>query len=136
MAGIAEEVLFSLKQGKPTLIFGGFGGCARVLADFIANQNAAWPEALTLVDACKSPKYSELIEDYTRPRLADRYDELEQLVTQLRTDLDKGQDIFQIPTDIFREALEVTSARQVMQLVEKAVIILNKGTTSQQELGS
>lgn len=33
MPGIAEEVLLSLKAGKPIFLVGGFGGCTRDLAE-------------------------------------------------------------------------------------------------------
>ena len=55
MAGVLEEVAYSLAQDKPILVLGGFGGCARVLADFLAKQNAPWPARLSL----KFPRNSE-----------------------------------------------------------------------------
>lgn len=35
MPGIAEETLISLKAGKPTFLVGGFGGCARDIAELL-----------------------------------------------------------------------------------------------------
>lgn len=50
MPGIAEESLLSLASGAPLFVLGGFGGCARDIAETLglANQwaplNRAWPE--------------------------------------------------------------------------------------------
>lgn len=49
MPGIAEEVLLSLEQGHPVYLIGGFGGCARNiaetlgLADAWAGSKTDWP---------------------------------------------------------------------------------------------
>lgn len=42
MPGIAEEVLLSLEQGRPVYLIGGFGGCAREIAESLGLADA-WP---------------------------------------------------------------------------------------------
>lgn len=50
MPGIAEESLLSLASGSPLFVLGGFGGCARDVAETLglvdpwAPLNRAWPE--------------------------------------------------------------------------------------------
>lgn len=39
MPGIAEETLISLQAGKPTFLVGGFGGCARDIAELLGLIN-------------------------------------------------------------------------------------------------
>ena len=46
--GIVEEVAYSLEQGKLPLILGGFGGCAGELAAFLRQENAPWPDSLSI----------------------------------------------------------------------------------------
>lgn len=49
MPGIAEEVLLSLESGQPVFLIGGFGGCARDIAETLelvdtwAGSRPAWP---------------------------------------------------------------------------------------------
>lgn len=50
MPGIAEESLISLRSGRPLFVLGGFGGCARDIAETLGlvdpwgQLNRAWPE--------------------------------------------------------------------------------------------
>ena len=120
MAGIAEEVLFSLQEQCPVLILGGFGGCARVLADFLQAPDADWPEALTLDDACRDPAYKELIKDEDHRReLAAHYDELRQRLTLFRSELHAGQNLYGAPAHLLRSALTDESARRAIQLARQ-----------------
>lgn len=126
-AGIAEEVLFTIRHKKPMLIFGGFGGCARVLTDFLKDSSAPWPEALTFSDACLITKYNELIKDDNhRSDLGYRYDELRQHITRLRDKIHEKAttDIYGIPANLFRTALHVTSVSQAIKLAREVVQIL------------
>jgi hypothetical protein len=117
MAGIAEEVLFSLRLERPVLILGGFGGCARVLADFLKEPNADWPSVLTLDDACRDPAYAALITDVAhRGQLAARYDDLQQSCTALRTNIHAGRDIHGVPVQTFLSALTEESARRAIRM--------------------
>lgn len=45
--GIAEELVASVERGKPVLILGAYGGCCGVLATFLRDPKATWPDALT-----------------------------------------------------------------------------------------
>lgn len=124
MAGIAEEVLFSLRYEKPMLILGGFGGCARILADFIKNPDGSWPEELTLADACCNRQYEDLIEDDDRRvDLTNRYDQLKDLATNLREELyqRKHKDILGVPANLFVAALSETRASRAIGLARETV---------------
>ncbi len=46
LPGIAEELLGSISLGRPVLLVGAFGGCAKVIADFLLNPKAAYPAEL------------------------------------------------------------------------------------------
>ena len=122
MAGIAEEVMFSLKLEKPVLILGGFGGCARELADFLATEDAPWPKSLTLADACESDTYQALIKgDKHRASLQARYDELEQHVTQMRTEIHHGQQVNGVSAETLMKALSIESSSRAIKLVTELV---------------
>ena len=49
MPGVAEEALLSFESGQPLFVVGGFGGCARDIAETLglvdswAGSRAAWP---------------------------------------------------------------------------------------------
>lgn len=53
MPGIAEEALLSLQKGQPLFLMGGFGGCARDIAETLglvtpwATSRSAWPGQTT-----------------------------------------------------------------------------------------
>jgi hypothetical protein len=72
MPGILEEVAFSLLHGKPVLVLGGFGGCAGLLADFLATKDARWPERLSLA-ACADAERDALCSDSKRQDLEKRF---------------------------------------------------------------
>lgn len=118
MPSIAEEVLFSLKYDKPVLILGGFGGCAKILADFLVDAAAPWPEALTWETACEGPSYLERIaDDAHRSRIADRFTELQSLLTKLQDDLHANKsDLCGVRPELFEQALRTTSAGRAVEL--------------------
>ena len=104
----------------PVLILGGFGGCARVLADFLKKLDAPWPEALRLEDACRNPAYEALIkDDEHRRELAARYEELQQRLTSFRANLHAGQDLYGAPASLLLSALTDESARGAIRLARQ-----------------
>ncbi|HND33023.1 MAG TPA: hypothetical protein PLA94_23660, partial [Myxococcota bacterium] len=46
LPGIAEELLGSISLGRPVLLVGAFGGCAKLIADFLLNPKAPYPAEL------------------------------------------------------------------------------------------
>ena len=56
--GIAEEALLSLRAGKPIYLLGGFGGCARALADAVMGRK---PAALIREFQERDPAYREMV---------------------------------------------------------------------------
>ncbi len=125
MAGIAEEVLLSLQLEQPVLILGGFGGCAKMLADFLETSTTPWLCELTLENACADKAYEALIKDSAhRAQLATRYDELQQSLMVLRTRIREGQDILGVPTHLFFQALSNESPRRAIRVARKVANLL------------
>ena len=124
MAGIAEEVLCSIEADKPTLILGGFGGCARVLADFLDTPGADWPQIITLEKVCEDPKYQEIIvDDYHRQGLSQRYEALKQGLTEFKMRLETGSALWNwgISVETFQKILRETSPRRAIRLVQEGI---------------
>jgi len=119
MAGILEEVSFSLKHQKPVLILGGFGGCARLLADFLRKKNAAWPEQLNL-SACADPERDALLTDAERQHLEDRMDETEGLVSEFRKAIHVDESVNGLSSKLIRDALLDENSRSVINAAAEA----------------
>jgi hypothetical protein len=49
LPGVAEELLFSIKDGQPALLLSGFGGVAGKLGEYLTSADGQWPEELTFV---------------------------------------------------------------------------------------
>ena len=56
--GLAEEALLALRAGKPFYLLGGFGGCARALADAVLDRE---PTALTREFQERDPAYRDMV---------------------------------------------------------------------------
>jgi len=120
IAGILEEVVSSLKAGKPVLILGGFGGCARLLADYLADANAPWPFADT--DAFKAKGQGRL----DPAIMADRYAEAEQLLAQLRESLGHDETINGVPVELFVKSLREETARTAIGFAAEAATTIQQ----------
>ncbi|MFI7597214.1 hypothetical protein [Actinoplanes sp. NPDC049681] len=57
--GVAEEALLTAAAGKPVYIIGGFGGCAKALANLVRGDEAADLTLDTL--RCRDAGYAELL---------------------------------------------------------------------------
>jgi len=119
MAGILEEVSFSLKHQKSVLILGGFGGCARLLADFLHKKNAAWPEQLNL-SACADPERDALLTDVERQQLQDRMAEAERLVSEFRKAIHSDESVNGLSSKLIRDALLEENSRSVINSAAEA----------------
>lgn len=75
------------------------------------------PKALTFADACQNKAYAKKIEnDAQRHDIAERFEELQRLVTGVKHDLQAQLDIAGIGVTTFTDALKTTSTRHAMQL--------------------
>lgn len=124
MAGILEEVAFSLKHGKPVLILGGFGGCARLVADYLANANAPWPAELSLA-ACADAKRDELLTESERDSLHQRFEQARERLSDFRAKLHGGQSINGIGSEMVLEALHNETARRVIRAAAAAAQLVS-----------
>lgn len=119
MAGILEEVVYTLKFKKPLLVLGGFGGCARLLADFLHDPAAEWPKQLSLSASADSER-DALLTDNERQQLNDRLTEAERLVTEFRTALHKDEAVNGLSSKLIREALSDDNSRSVINAAAQA----------------
>ncbi len=126
MAGILEEVAFSLAHGKPILILGGFGGCSRLLAEYLADPGARWPEQLSL-EACADTERDELLMDAARKRLNERFEQAHAIIAEFRSRLHSNKNVDGLPSQLVRDALldqnsqaAVDRAGTAAQFVESA----------------
>ncbi len=120
MAGIAEELLCSLEQEVPTIILGGFGGCAQLIAEYLSSKKEEWPEQLTFTYCCESPDYLALVEDQNKEALKNQYDRLIENCSVLRDQLRSGNSISGVPNELFLEALQEQSARVAIRIAGTA----------------
>ena len=120
MAGIFEEVAFTLKLKKPLLVLGGFGGCARLLADFLHDPETEWPKQLSL-SASAEPERDALLTDGERETLGNRVEEAERLVTEFRAALHSDASVNCVSTQLLRAALLDENSRNVISAVAGAV---------------
>lgn len=123
MAGILEEVSFSLKHDKPVLILGGFGGCARLLADFLHKKNARWPEPLDL-KACADSERDALLTTVDKQQLKDRMEETIRLVSEFRKAIHSDESVDGLPTKLIRDALLEESSRTAINAATEAAELL------------
>jgi hypothetical protein len=119
MAGILEEVAFSLAQDKPVLVLGGFGGCARLLADFLAEKDARWPDRLSLA-ACADAERDKLYSAAKRKELDQRFKLARKRLSEFRSKLHSAGTVNGLPCQLVREALQEETARKAIRLAATA----------------
>ncbi len=61
LPGIAEEVLYMLEAQKPVYLLGGYGGCAKVIVDYLIGDTDDLPDELTFAGHASSPKLQKII---------------------------------------------------------------------------
>lgn len=127
MAGILEEVAFSLAQGKPLLVLGGFGGCARLLADFLGKKDARWPDRLSPA-ACADPERDKLQTAAKRKELDQRFKLAKKQLSEFHSKLHSAEKINGLPSDLVREALREETARKAIRLAAEAAKEVTKAT--------
>ena len=119
MAGILEEVVFSLEQKKPVLVLGGFGGCSRLIADFLMEKDADWPERLSL-KACASPDRDVTLTVEERDQLQHRMTHAKEMLTRFRSAIHSKKSVNGISSHLIQEALHEESARVAINIVAMA----------------
>jgi hypothetical protein len=116
MPGILEEVGYSLAQNKPVLILGGYGGCAGLIAKYLADKHEPWPEALTL-----NTGPEDQLDDSARQALQARFDKIKTDLTDYRTRMLAGEPLNGLSADIVNEALTAENGHRMTTLVAKAI---------------
>ncbi len=119
MPGILEEVAFSLMQDKPVLVLGGFGGCARLLADFLAQADAPWPARLSQA-ACADPERDKLCIESKRKKLNQQFKQAKKLLIDFRSQLHSAGSVNGLDTELLRSALDEENARRAIHLAADA----------------
>ena len=119
MAGILEEFTYSCEFEKPVLVLGGFGGCARLIADFLSNRSNPWPDQLSLA-ACADADRDKLQSDSHRNDIQALFKRTQTQLTDFRKKLHNQEQLYGIPTKILRDALTEESPRKVIRLAAKA----------------
>ena len=119
MSGILEEVSYTLQSQKPILICGGFGGCARLLAEYLSDEGAPWPEELSL-NACADPARDVLLSDSEKKQLRARFDDYRALHEQFKSELHSQTTVCGLPASLVREGLLEESPRRAVKLARSA----------------
>ena len=119
MAGILEEVALSLWHDKPVLVLGGLGGCARLLADFLLDANAPWPEDLSL-KASEDRERDHLHSATARGEQEARFEAFKQRFAEYRSAIHSQERVHGISTELLRQALVESSSSRVLGLAASA----------------
>lgn len=122
MPGILEEVGYSLDEGQPILVFGGFGGCAAAIAEYLRSDSADWPEELTHYGEDRKAELGALGNaEEARFKLNDRFKGLIEKLTEFRAQLHSAAETVNgIETAHIRQALKETNARKAIKLAVAA----------------
>jgi len=115
MAGILEEVGSSLAQGKPVLILGGYGGCAGLIAKYLAKEDEPWPDPLTL-----NSGVDDLLAPSAQQDLEQRFEKTKADLAHFRTRLHAGGDVNGLSSNVLIEALAAENGHEITALVAQA----------------
>lgn len=126
MAGILEEVVSSLKQNKPVLVLGGFGGCARLLADFLNDPQADWPDQLGL-SACANADRDALLTADDKELLIARMKDAIDVLSEFRTALHMTKETHGVPSQLLKSALLQDSPREAINVAVAVAKALSEG---------
>lgn len=127
IAGILEEVVCTLELNKPLIVLGGFGGCARLIADFLKNEAAEWPEALSLAASADTERDASL-SIAERDELNHRMTHVREVLTEYRKaihDKDKTK-VRGISTTLIQSALNEESTRVAINIVAESASSLRR----------
>lgn len=116
MAGILEEVACSLERNQAILILGGFGGCSKLIGQFLLKATAPWPKDLSL-EACADPERDAALSAEQSKELRHRFIEVQDLLKAYRNQLHNQTTVNNLPTDKLISLLTVDNPRQAIQTV-------------------
>jgi hypothetical protein len=119
MAGILEEVGCSLLQGKPVLIFGNWGGCAKVIADYLYDTELPWPGPLS-PNASADPIRDASLPPDLEASVAEYFRRIQASVESYRAALHSEDVVNQIPSKLALDALKAETARDAIRLATEA----------------
>ena len=115
MAGILEEVAITLEEGKPLLLLGGFGGCAKLIAKFLSDEGERWPSELNL-QATSDSERENLLSTIEKKLLRERFDEVKSNLEKFRKKLHSKKLVNGISNEALFQGLTDTSPRQIVRL--------------------
>jgi|GEM_PF-4664788 len=121
--GILEEVALTLKHQKPLLICGGFGGCAGLIADFLADSEAAWPEEFTLhgIAGENLSQWSSGDKGQVEQRLTEAQSQLR----HYRSALHSETSLNGVPVSLASQCLTEKNPASVAELVSKMILLIS-----------
>ena len=121
--GILEEVGYSLAQNKPVLILGGYGGCAGLIARYLADKDEPWPDALTL-----NTGPDDQLDASARRALQARFDRIKTDLNDYRTRLLAGEPLNGLSADVAQKSLTAENGHEIAVLVTKAATARDAAT--------
>ncbi|MCA9684181.1 MAG: hypothetical protein KC457_18440, partial [Myxococcales bacterium] len=120
LPGIAEEVMCTLQAGNLPLVLGGFSGCAALIARYLKDPKAPWPDEFSFETACEDPRFVARIDDEeaARRRFVTLHDTLEGFRKQLHGETPW---VHRIGTEQILALLEPRGAATTLNLVQAAL---------------
>lgn len=124
MAGILEEVAYTLEAGKPIFILGGWGGVSKLIASYLLEKDADWPEKLSL-GACANPERDKEMSAREWEEKNDRMQQVKSLLTEYRSKLHNRETIHACSTKQILDLMRETNARRAMNAISELVADLS-----------
>ena len=87
-----------MELDKPIIIIGGFGGCSRLIADYLSDLKALWPEQLNLAASADPVRDATLTVD-ERDELNQRMGRARELLNEYRTSLNTKANVSGVSSD-------------------------------------
>jgi hypothetical protein len=116
--GVAEEAAYAVVANKPLYPAGGFGGCAKLIADALHGQNR--PELTVSYQLTYTDKYGELLEASEKQGVPNHLKDIASIINSITwNDLNNGLDLAEnkrlVRTDDIEEfiALFLTGMRRL-----------------------
>lgn len=115
MAGILEEVAYTLEFEKPLLLLGGFGGCSKLIADFLSDPKRSWPSALSLQTSSDTER-DKLLSRAEKQKLWDRFEKTKANLKDFRKLLHSKKTVNGIASKALVQGLDELSPRELIHL--------------------
>lgn len=120
LPGVYEEFVSTLQVSKPAIIVGGYGGCAKVIADFLASPTASWPAELNFDPSADEPR-NDLLAEKELAELKERVASAQSLVEQFRTDLHFRPTVNGLESRLVSNLLFTQNTRKIIRGIDAAI---------------